>query len=272
MDRRRFLTRTAAVAATAVAGSSAAQVVGTYRFDVVRQRAGLEGLTAPLRVAWLTDLHHGQYVRTASVRAWVDAALAEAADLVLLGGDLVDHHTGADPDGELVAELARLRAPLGVLAVWGNHDHARYRGIDPLAALLRDAGIEVLTNRGVAVRDDLHIAGLDDLRNGRPDLGAALRGRPAAGATLLLSHNPDVLPEVPIDVGLTLSGHTHGGQVVLPGVGALYTSSQYGDRFLAGWVAGPARGYVSRGLGVSTLPVRVNCPAELTVLDLLPVA
>ena len=270
MDRRRFLTRAAAVAATAAVGSSAAQVAGTYHFDVVRERAALEGLTAPLRVVWLTDLHHGQYVRTASVRAWVDAALGEAPDLVLLGGDLVDQHPGADPDEGLVAELARLRAPLGVLAVWGNHDHARFRRITPLAALLHDAGIQVLVNRGVSVRNDLHVAGIDDLRNGRPDLDAALGERPAAGATLLLSHNPDVLPDVPTDVGLTLAGHTHGGQVVLPGVGALYTSSRYGERFLAGWVEGPARGYVSRGLGVSTLPVRVNGPAELTVLDLGP--
>ncbi len=270
MDRRNFLTRATAVAVAAAAGSAGAQVAGTYHFEVVRERAVLAGLRAPLRVALLTDLHHGQYVRTPSVRAWVDAALDETPDLVLLGGDLVDQTPGADPDEDLVAELARLRAPLGVLAVAGNHDHGRFRGIEPFAAQLRGAGVEVLVNRGITVRDDLHVAGLDDLRNGRPDLGAALRERSATGATVLVSHNPDVLPDVPLDIGLTLAGHTHGGQVVLPGVGALYTSSRYGDRFLAGWVEGPARGYVSRGLGVTSIPVRINCPAELTVLDLVP--
>lgn len=243
---------------------------GHYRFGVVRERAPLAGLHAPLRVAWLTDLHHGRYVRTPSVRAWVDAALAEAPDLVLLGGDLVDQRPGSDDDEELVAELARLRAPLGVLAVWGNHDRSRFRTSDHFGVMLGSVGIEVLVNRGVQVRPDLHVAGIDDLRVGRPDLAAALRDRPGVGATLLASHNPDALPTVPLDVGLTLSGHTHGGQVVLPGVGALFTSSQYGDRFLAGWVEGPARGYVSRGLGVSTLPVRINCPAELAILDLDP--
>jgi uncharacterized protein len=270
VDRRRFLNRAAVVAAAAAVGSTAAQVSGTYAFDVVRERAALPGLRSPLRIAWLTDLHHGQFVRTASVRAWVDAALDEAPDLVLLGGDLVDQTSGADADGELVDELARLHAPLGVLAVTGNHDLGRFRGSGAVAGLLRGTGIDLLVNRGISVRDDLHVAGLDDFRVGRPDLGAALRERPAAGATLLASHNPDVLPAVPTDVALTLSGHTHGGQVVLPGVGALYTSSRYGDRFLAGWVEGPARGYVSRGLGVSTLPVRINCPAELTILDLVP--
>ncbi|MFN2323353.1 MAG: metallophosphoesterase [Trueperaceae bacterium] len=272
MNRRRFLTHAAAVATAAALGSSAAQASGTYPFDVVHERAPLTGLRTPLRIAWLTDLHHGEFVRTASVRAWVDAALREAPDLVLLGGDLVDQTPGADPDAELFAELARLHAPLGVLAVAGNHDHGRFRGLGPYVARLQGAGIDVLVNRGVVVRPDLYVTGLDDYRNGRPDLGATLRDRPVAGATLLVSHNPDVLPEVPTDVGLTLSGHTHGGQVVLPGVGALQTSSRYGDRFLAGWVEGPARGYVSRGLGVTSLPLRINCPAELTVLDLEPAA
>ena len=272
MDRRAFLRRTTAVAVAAAAGSVGAQVSGTYSFDVVRERAVLPGLRSPLRVALLTDLHHGHHVRTASVRAWVDAALEEAADLILLGGDLVDQTPGVDPVDELMAELTRLRAPLGVLAVAGNHDHGRFRGVGPFAALLRGAGVEVLVNRGVTVRGDLHVAGLDDYRNGRPDLGATLRERGSERATVLVSHNPDVLPEVPVDVGLTLSGHTHGGQVVLPGVGALYTSSRYGDRFLAGWVEGPARGYVSRGLGVTSIPVRINCPAELTILDLVPAA
>jgi uncharacterized protein len=270
MDRRRFLTHAAAVAASAALGSSAAQVSGTYPFDVVREQAELPGLRAPLRIAFLTDLHHGEFVRTASVRAWVGAALREAPDLVLLGGDLVDQTPGVDTDDELAAALAHLRAPLGVLAVAGNHDHGRFGGTGPFTALLRAAGIDVLVNRGVSVRDDLFVAGLDDLRNGRPDLEATLGGQPAAGATLLVSHNPDVLPEVQTDIPLTLSGHTHGGQVVLPGVGALYTSSRYGDRFLAGWVEGPARGYVSRGLGVTSVPIRINSPAELTVLDLVP--
>lgn len=272
MNRRRFLTGTAAIAAAAALGSSGAQATGAYPFVVVHERAELAGLRAPLRIAWMTDLHHGEFVRTPSVRAWVDAALREAPDLVLLGGDLVDQTPGSDPDAELFAELARLRAALGVWAVAGNHDHGRYRGMGPFVAPLQGAGIEVLVNRGAAVRDDLYLAGLDDYRNGRPDLGATLGNRPAEGATLLLSHNPDVLPEVPTEIGLTLSGHTHGGQVVLPGVGALTTSSRYGDRFLAGWVEGPARGYVSRGLGVTSIPVRINCPAELTILDLAPAA
>lgn len=100
-------------------------VAQAYAFGTDRQRALLPGLRAPLRLALLTDLHYGPYIRAGSVRAWVDAAVREAPDVVLLGGDLLD---AATPDGAepLLAQLSRLRAPLGVFAVWGNHDYGAF--------------------------------------------------------------------------------------------------------------------------------------------------
>jgi uncharacterized protein len=265
MTRRRFLTLAGASAALALAGRGAWE---TYRFEVVRQRMTLSGLEAPLRLVWMCDLHYGPYIRAESVRAWVDAALAERPDLVVLGGDLVDSRAGdVEP---LLAELARLRAPLGVFAVWGNHDHARFRRIARFESRLEALGIELLVNRGVRPRDDLHLAGVDDARRGRPSVERALRDRPAGVASLLATHNPDLLPRVPVDVGLTLAGHTHGGQIQLPFVGPVLTSSRYGRRFAEGWVAGPAQGYVSRGLGVGLVPIRFLCPAELNVFELVP--
>jgi uncharacterized protein len=256
-------------AATGVAARLAGrQVAEGFDFVIEREHTRIDSLRTPLRVVLLTDLHYGPYVRRASVGRWVDAARAERPDLLLIGGDLVDRFAG-EVTG-LLAELGRLRAPLGTYAVWGNHDHARYGAVASFGADLARAGVEVLTNRGAPLRDDLFLAGMDDLRRGEPRLADALRGRPDGSACLLLSHNPDVLPEVPAEVDLTLCGHTHGGQVRLPGVGAVFTSSHYRRRFLAGWVRGPALGYVSRGLGVSMLPVRLDCPAELTVLDLTP--
>lgn len=265
-SRRRFLTAAAGLLAV---GTTGAAVSAAYRFERVARRASLAGLRTPLRVAWLADLHHGPWIGVGSVEAWVDATLAEAPDLIVLGGDIVDQREGGSVVA-LVAELSRLRAPLGVWAVWGNHDRTRYRRIGEFADRLAGAGITVLVNRGVLVRDDLWLAGVDDLSTGRPDLQAALDDRPADAACLLASHNPDLLPEVPLSVSLTLSGHTHGGQVVLPWIGPPITSSRYGQRFASGWVSGPARGYVSRGLGVGIVPIRVNCPAELTILELTP--
>ena len=248
---------------------AATSIGAAYRFGVVRQAASLRGLRRPLRVALLADLHYGPYIRARSVAAWVEATGGEKPDLIVLDGDLVDGDVGDDTRA-LLDELGRLEAPLGVYAVWGNHDHHRVSDLPRFATLLRGVGVEVLVNRGVHVRDDLYLAGIDDLRTGRPDLDAALAGRVPDAATILVSHNPDVLPEVPEDVGLTLCGHTHGGQVCIPGLGPIITSSYYGRRFAHGWVAGPARGYVTRGLGVTLLPIRVACPAELTILDLSP--
>jgi uncharacterized protein len=267
MTRRRFLTGAATLAVGLVAGRA---VADTYTFEILRTTRRLARLRAPLRVAFLADLHHGIYIRRDSVARWVDAANAQAPDLTLLGGDLVDKTSGGARIDDLLEELARLRAPLGVYAAWGNHDHARFRGTRGFEQALRDAGITMLRNRGLSVRDDLFVAGLDDERSGRPDMRAALRERPAERACLLVSHNPDALPGVPADVDLTLCGHTHGGQIRIPGIGAIITSSRYGRRFVEGWVDGPALGYVSRGLGFSLVPLRVDCPAELTILDLTP--
>ena len=270
MSRRQFL----ALALVAALGGGALTGVGAaYRFEVVVQHARLAHLRSPLRLAWLSDLHYGPFIGSGSLSAWVTASNRVAPDVVLLGGDLVDR---AAPNAlePLFEQLARLRAPLGVFAVLGNHDHMRFRRGAGLADTLQlvdalqQAGVRVLHNEGLALRDDLYLAGIDDFREGRPDLRAALAGRPRSSACVLLSHNPDVLPLVPTDVELTLCGHTHGGQVRLPFIGPIVTSSWHGRRFDMGWVAGPARGYVTRGLGVTTLPLRIACPAELTVLDL----
>lgn len=270
MDRRGFLSGAAGLAVALGAGAAVSAI---YRFDVTRPTAALPGLREPVRVALLTDFHFGPYLRAGSVAAWVDAANAARPDLVVIGGDLVDSSAGRDLDA-LPRALARLTPPLGTYAVWGNHDHRRLRDLAPMTRALTEAGVTVLRNAGALVRPDLYLAGLDDLRTGRPDLAATLADRPdpAVAATVLISHNPDVLPRVPTSVALTLSGHTHGGQIVVPGVGAILTSSAYGRRFASGWVVGPARGYVSRGLGVSWIPVRAFCPAELPVFDLSPAA
>jgi hypothetical protein len=266
MTRRRFLAWAAVVGAVGLTGAS---VADAYRFGVVVQRVPLRGLRRPLRLALMADLHFGPYIGPRSVARWVTAVQQHAPDLIVLDGDIVDQHQRGDLEA-LLHELSSLEAPLGVYAVWGNHDHRRFADLTPFENDLRASGVELLVNRSVLVRDDLFLAGIDDFRLGSPDLPAALEARPEATPCVLLSHNPDVLPQVPVAVDLTLSGHTHGGQVRIPGIGALVTSSAYGQRFAQGWVKGPARGYVTRGLGVSLLPVRFDCPAELAILDLMP--
>jgi predicted MPP superfamily phosphohydrolase len=219
----------------------------------------------------LSDLHFGPYVREEALRRWVDAALAEHPELIVITGDFVD----LQATGEMTAlprQLARLKASLGVYGVWGNHDYANFgrAHIAELGRLLSGADVRILTNAGVPLREDLYLAGVDDFGRGCPRLEPALAARPPDAACLLLSHNPDIIPQVPRNIGLTLCGHTHGGQVKLPFVGALMTSSTYGRRFAEGWITEPADAFVSRGLGFSMLPVRWNCRAEMVVIDLLP--
>ncbi|WP_084048121.1 metallophosphoesterase [Deinococcus hopiensis] len=266
----------------ALAGVGGAQA---YRLTTERVSATLPGLRSPLRVAFLTDLHYGLYVYAGSVRAWVDAVNAERPDLVLFGGDFLDLPSGDDLPPPLFAELARLSAPLGKFGVWGNHDYdsfgqqaVRWRGAQrddwlvrqqEAASAFAQAGVTILRNEGRSLREDLHLGGVDDYWHGQIDVGAALKdagGRP----TLLLSHNPDLLPDLPRPVGLVLCGHTHGGQIRLPLVGAIHVPSKYGQRYAMGWVRGahntPA--YVSRGLGMSGVPFRNLCTPEITLLTL----
>lgn len=287
LTRRQFLGRAlGGVAAVGAVGGGAA-VTQAYRFEVNTHSLVLPGLRAPLRVALLADLHYGPWVRAGSVRAWVAGANAARPDLTLLLGDFLDADL-TRPQTPLLTELARLRAPLGVYGVWGNHDYGSFGAYgrrllgsarrahwalqrDTFERQLARVGVRILTNASAPIRPDLRLAGLDDAWWGQPDLKRALTGLKQT-PTLLMSHNPDLLPEVPAWVGLTVSGHTHGGQVRLPLVGAPVVPSRYGQRFAQGFVTGDlgARGFVSRGLGVSGLPLRNLCAPEVVVLDLRP--
>jgi predicted MPP superfamily phosphohydrolase len=240
-----------------------------YKFAITRHRVPIDHLTHPLKLAQLSDLHFGPFHQRKSLDAWVEATLAEEPEVIVITGDFIDHLSGADLE-PLASALGKLRAPLGVWGVWGNHDRSRVPHIEMLEQILHQSGIEILNNRGVLLRSDLFMAGVDDFQNGRPDLELALGARPTDAACILLSHNPDLLPRVPASVGLTLCGHTHGGQVKLPLIGPPLTSSLYGKRFAEGWVEASTTAFVSRGLGTSMLPIRFNCPPELSVFELLP--
>lgn len=244
-----------------------------FPFEINRYTRPLPGLKQPLRLAHLSDLHVGAFIGPEMVRRWVEATQEQAPDLVVITGDLTDSEKPA-LIRPAVAEMRGFRAPLGVWAVWGNHDYRlrayKSRDLSDLEAWLEASGVRVLNNAGVLLREDFYLAGVDDFWHGRPDVAGALEGLPDSAASLLLCHNPDYLFEVPATVGLTLCGHTHGGQIWIPFFGAVFTSSKYGQRFAEGWVEDPVKAFVSRGLGVSTLPLRYRCEAELVVLDLLP--
>ncbi len=268
LTRRAFL----AAAAGTLAGLSAARMTTlqqtTWTVQHTHHTVRLAGLKAPVRVALATDLHVGPLLPNEPLQAWMDAITAIQPDLVLLGGDLIDRHADREDLKRLTTALKTLHPPLGTVGVWGNHDYASALPLHEMDAALNASGVRMLKNERAAPRHDLHIIGLDDLLYGRRDLTRALQRHSPHAANVLISHNPDVIPSLDARAQLTLAGHTHGGQIVLPGGIAPFSSSRYGRRFLAGWVTQNA--YVSRGLGVAYVPARVGAPAELAVFDLTP--
>jgi predicted MPP superfamily phosphohydrolase len=227
-----------------------------------------------VRAGVLSDLHAGvPHVGLQAIRRAIDALNARAPDVHLLLGDYLDASQllRRDLAPERVAdELARLRAPLGTVAVIGNHDW-RNSG-DRMWRALEDVGITVLEDRAVELHapgGSFWVAGLGDLRHRRPDIGAALRDVPRDAPVLVLSHDPDMFPGVPPRVALTLAGHTHGGQIAIPFLRRPMLPSYYGERYARGHVVEHGRHLlVTSGVGTSGLPIRLLAPPEVHVLTL----
>jgi predicted MPP superfamily phosphohydrolase len=266
------LAAAAAAAAVAYAGWIEPRRLVTTRQTLCLPRwpRELDGL----RLGLLSDLHSGApHASLKAVGRAVERLNEEAPDAILLLGDYIDAHPlwGGRLEPETIAhELAALRAPLGVYAVLGNHDWKRAG--DRMWRALHNEGIEVLENR-VLQAGDLYVAGLADLRHRRPDLPGALAGVPAGAPVVLLSHDPDVFPYVPDRISLTVSGHTHAGQVAIPRLRRPAIPSRYGERYARGHVVEDGRHlYITSGLGTSGLPLRLLAPPEVVVLELTSAA
>ena len=223
---------------------------------------GLPPNFSGLRVALLTDIHHSALVGADDVRAAVDLALSLRPDLIVLGGDSVTFadRTFVEPVAEL---LAPLQAPLGVFAILGNHDDDR-----EMAAALRRREFVVLKDQIATVPlrgEKIDLVGIRFWTRQLSTLGRLLKK--AQNPALLLAHDPRRLTEAAaLDIPGVLSGHTHGGQVVIPGIGAIAKA-----RFPV--VAGLGQRsdtsiFVSRGIGTVYVPVRINCPPEVALITL----
>jgi predicted MPP superfamily phosphohydrolase len=240
---------------------------------VERVKVGIEGLPAAFRgwrIAHLSDLHLRPWTQPEEIEHAVEIANSLRADAIMLTGDFITHE-GAGID-ELGPILSQLSAPAGIFGCLGNHDY-HGRAADRVAAVVRRAGVTLLRNEGVelAARGDrLFIAGLESRWRGRPNLAAAMKGCARDVRTLLLMHEPDFADTAAKDrrLALQLSGHSHGGQIRLPGVGAVVTP-RWARKYVAGlYRVGTLQVYVNRGIGCTGLPIRIACPPEVTELTL----
>lgn len=300
LTRRRVLQATGVALATTFLTTSYAfgvepfrLALRSYHLSPPRWPAGLS-----LTIAALADIHACQpWMNADRIRSIVDATNALNPDLVVLLGDYAAGHrfvTEWVPAAEWAGALAPLAAPLGVHAILGNHDWwedgtAQRAGAGPVVGqrALQRVGIPVLENDVVRLQKDgqaFWLAGLGDQLallpargwgrrryRGVDDLPGTLAKVRGEEPVILLAHEPDVFPQVPERVSLTLSGHTHGGQVRLFGFSPV-VPSRFANRYAYGHVMerGPAGApkhlIVSGGLGCSIMPVRIGVPPEITLI------
>ena len=233
-------------------------------FRLARGGRGLDGL----RVAFLSDVHAGNYLDEEDFTRVCARVANESPDLVCLGGDLVNlwEHEIL----HLRKGLSLLQPPLGIFAIYGNHEYDASREPRLWRSVLEEQGVEVLKNRGRRIARGgatLWLAGVDDLLHGKPDLEAALDGSTPDEPIVLLAHHPDFFEEAAdVGVDLQLSGHTHGGQILIFGRTPLrHTHEGY---WAGRFERDGAQLYVGRGIGVSLIPVRIGAPAEIAIVTL----
>jgi predicted MPP superfamily phosphohydrolase len=267
----KWLAMEATVGTMTAAGSAYILRVEPGWLEVERIDVPLPGLDPRLegtRIVQLSDLHLSEIVPVEQVRQAVSLAQTLAGDLIVLTGDYITRYTRfALP---CARELAALHAPGGVHAVLGNHDH--WTDPELIANALRDSGISLLRNeaRRVSINGaDLWLVGLDDVWERKHDLASALRDVPAGATAVLLVHEPDFADQAAGNgIALQLSGHSHGGQVCIPGIGALI-KPYLARKYTAGLQrAGDMWVYTNRGIGTVFPPVRLNCRPEVTLITL----
>ena len=303
-SRRQFL-KGLAVGAAGTVGSGGYAVAEPWRTTVTRYRVSPPGWPQGLRLklAVLADIHASEpWMPAERIEEIAHRTNMEEPDAVLLLGDYVTGHrlgllSKIVPHGDWARALGHLKAPLGVHAVLGNHDWWEDREVQerrggPVRArvALEEAGIPVHENDVVRLAkagQPLWIAGLGDqwafwprperyetfVRGGRvdhegvDDLAGTLAKVTDDAPVILMAHEPDIFPEVPQRVALTIAGHTHGGQVCIAGFAPI-VPSRYGQRFLYGHIVEEERNLiVSGGLGCSGLPVRLGVPPEIVLIE-----
>jgi uncharacterized protein len=277
MSRRNFFK----AMGLAVAGTTLTATSGVgYAKNIEPGQLTIESVQLPLhklkpalegfKIVHMSDFHLHPYTQIEFIRQAVAQANALKPDLVVLTGDYVQE--GADSIFELAPALAALEARYGVFTSLGNHDLWTDKATVQLG--LKEARLPLLLNQGVSLgvgNATLYLAGLDDGWSGQPDLTAAMANYPGGDTpAILLAHEPDLADTFAQDerIGLQLSGHSHGGQVRLPGLGAPILPP-LGKKYDQGlYRVGQMWLYTTRGVGLGPVPVRFNCPPEITEITL----
>ena len=245
-----------------------AESLTVNRLEVISE----EWTLPPLRIALAEDFHvrskPGALERLAGI---VDAINAEKPDLILLPGDFAARtrpSQSADPQ-QIANELARLKAPLGVYVVLGNHDH--WHKQENFIRAFEKVNLPLLENRSVVLEfkgQQFRLVGVIDRWAQKQPPWAELLPEESI-PRIVMTHTPDIFATLPEPTALAVAGHTHGGQVVLPLLGPPVVPSRYGQRYASGLIVeGKNHIFVTTGTGTSIVPLRLNCPPEIAILTL----
>jgi predicted MPP superfamily phosphohydrolase len=272
---RRDVIRLSVAAAAAVgAGSLGYGALVRKNVEISRVEVkitDLPGEFSGLTIAQLSDIHHGPYTGLAYIGECVEIVNGLSPDLVALTGDFT--FGGKRYIEPCIEALTSLQARIGVYAVLGNHDY--YVGAGDVARALKRGGLDLLVDAKDRIElggAKLWLLGVDDLLYGRTDVNRLMRELPGDEPRIVFSHNPDFIEEFAIKrkhIDLMIAGHTHGGQIRFPLIGAPHISSEYGQRYAVGLNRkGAMQVYTTRGVGTILLPVRLNCPPEIVLFTL----
>jgi predicted MPP superfamily phosphohydrolase len=279
VSRRKFLKLAAgsiaSVGLSGVAGSAYVTKIEPNAVNLTRLSFTLPHLSPSfdgLTIAQISDFHLGGWMSRDHMATIAQQVNALNPDVIAITGDFVERPIDPGLADILIQSLQQFKARVSILGILGNHDHWSYapRVIRNINAA---KNVHLLMNESAVIQrgsDHLYIAGVDDIWEKKNDLTGALKQVPDQAPVILLAHEPDYADEIAKTgrIGLQLSGHTHGGQVRVPGVGALILP-HLGQRYQAGLyrVNGMAL-YVNRGLGMIRPYVRLNCSPEVTLITL----
>jgi uncharacterized protein len=248
--------------------------IDTDRIEVTRLRLTLPRLSPAFdgyRLVQFSDIHMGTGVTPERLARVIDMVNAEKPDLIAVTGDFVSFEPVEPVMQDLIPGLKRLSAKDGVLAILGNHDH--HADAEAVREIIREGGLTELSNAVHTLRrrgDVLHIAGVDDHWYGQDRLEDVLTALPDEGAAILLAHEPD-FADISAATGrfdLQLSGHSHGGQIVMPFVRTSLLP-RHAEKYPAGqYQVEDMILYTNRGIGMTGFPIRINCRPEITVFTL----
>ncbi|MDQ0270669.1 metallophosphoesterase [Cytobacillus purgationiresistens] len=227
-----------------------------------------------IKIVQFSDIHLGFHYDLTQLKKLINKINEFEPEIIIFTGDLMDEPNKYNRTEMVAPLLSELKASIGKYSIYGNHDHGGY-GSDIYKTIMNEAGFDLLLNESRIIKNEdekIYLSGIDDAMLGRPDIKAAVADIPNDSYHIFLSHAPDLADGASsFNVNLQLSGHSHGGQIQVPFIGAL-VKPPYGERYYEGFYeigqTDPLLLYVNRGIGTTRLPFRFLCRPELSVFTL----